>query len=153
MMPRPRRNPLPIGEGGVEAELGYANRLPDPRLAEPMEVDEGSRRHEPLDEGDEYQLPPPSARPLSSYRGKRTGRVRVYHLTGPKKDQRCWAFTITRLAFDDLATGGRLRAQGATYPDGRAVVPDGCKPQDVHLHCGSCGTHAIDCVELEFYTV
>jgi len=152
-MPRPRRNPLPIGEGGVEAELGHANRLPDPRVAEPMEVGEESRRREPMDEGGEYRLPPPVAHLLPGYRGKRTGRVRVYHLTGTKKDKRCWAFTITRSAFDDLSNGGQLRAQGATYPDGRPVVPDGVRPQDMHLHCGSCGTHAIDCVELEFYTV
>jgi hypothetical protein len=82
-------------------------------------------------------------------------RVRVYHvLPGAARndeDGRCWAFTVSRAAWERLVTERVLDSDGATYPDGRPVVPPGADPMDVSVRCGSCGTYSVECLQIEFY--
>lgn len=88
---------------------------------------------------------------------RRNGRsgVRLYHvLPGAARgdlDARCWAFTITRSAWDRLLTERVLDSDGATYPDGRPVVGAGVDPMDVPIVCGTCGTHSVECLQIEFW--
>jgi hypothetical protein len=84
-------------------------------------------------------------------RGARTGRVKVVHRTGVRGDELCHAFTLTRAGMATLQSERILDSAEATYPDGSAVVPPGDDPLRYSVHCGSCGTHAVECLEIEFY--
>lgn len=89
--------------------------------------------------------------------------MRVYHrLTGSWVDpddtddpaglsDLCWAFTLSRSAYIRLATDGVLDSDGATYPDGRLVVPIGVDPLYVPVGCGTCLTHAVECLQIAFF--
>lgn len=79
--------------------------------------------------------------------------VRVYHLVydpASRQERPCWAFTITQRAADQLAADGLLVADGATYPDGQAVVPAGVDPGTVEVRCGSCRSNYLPDVALRF---
>lgn len=93
------------------------------------------------------------ARP--GHRRNARARVRVYHLLPDRRladeDARCWAFTISRRAWARLVTERVLDSDGATYPDGRAVVPEDSDPSDVPVRCGSCGTTSVECLQMLFY--
>lgn len=79
-------------------------------------------------------------------------RVRLYHVvTNANSEGRCWAFTITRAAWERLQTERVLDSDGATYPDGREVVPADVDPLDVPVRCGTCGTHSVECLQIQFY--
>ena len=92
-------------------------------------------------------------RPGKRRNGK--ARVRVYHvLPGAAEgdpDGRCWAFTISRAAYDRLLTERVLDSDGAVYPDGRPCVPTGTDPMDIPIRCGSCGTTSVECLQIEFF--
>lgn len=85
----------------------------------------------------------------------RAAAVRVYHrLEGAPEvglDGRCWAFTITRVAYERLVTERVLDSEGATYPTGERVVPPGIDPLYVSIQCGSCGTQSVRCLQMEFW--
>lgn len=87
------------------------------------------------------------------HRSDRTARVRVYHrLKGAPEagfDGRCWAFTITRVAYEKLLTERVLDSEGATWPDGQPVVPPDVDPLYVPIRCGSCGTQRVECLQME----
>lgn len=150
--PPPKRD-LGLAPGGVVAELGGM----DPRVAR--------RRATPI-RGTAAQDPPPDddmgeddflalmvLRPLPGRRrAAMTGRVRVGHRAVIEgKVAFCHAFTITRAAFDALRSGEPLSSQGATWPDGREVVPKGTDPTTVVVRCASCGAEQIGCREMLFY--
>lgn len=86
-------------------------------------------------------------------RSDRTARVRVYHrLNGAPEaglEGRCWAFTITRVAYERLLTERVLDSEQATWPNGTLVVPLGVDPLYVPLRCGSCGTQRVECLQME----
>lgn len=82
-------------------------------------------------------------------------RVRIYHILADRaeydEDARCWAFTITRKAYERLVTERVLDSEGAVYPDGRPCVPPGTDPLDVPIRCGSCGTTTVECLQMIFF--
>jgi len=82
-------------------------------------------------------------------------RVRVYHLlpgyAPTDRDGLCWAFTISRAAWERLQTERVLDSEGAVYPDGRPCVPPDLEPLDVPIQCGSCGTTSVECLQIQFY--
>ena len=88
---------------------------------------------------------------------RRNGRagVRLYHVLPDARaddlDARCWAFTITRSAYERLVTERVLDSEGATYPDGRPCVPPGIDPLDVPIRCGSCGTTSVETLQIELW--
>lgn len=89
------------------------------------------------------------------HRPDRLASVRVYHRLddAPQAglEGRCWAFTITRAAYDRLVTERVLDSEGATNPTGEPVVPPGLDPLYVAVRCGSCGTQSVTCLQMEFW--
>ena len=86
--------------------------------------------------------------------GTKAPRVRVYHRLmsrEPDGQERCWAFTISRGAWERLLTERILDSEGATYPDGTPIVPPGEDPLYVSPRCGSCGTTTVECLQMEFF--
>lgn len=148
----------PRASGGVVAELGLVAQRPRPRPAAAPEGEAPARPPRPpvAELGEtEDDGPDPYAEALRlkprSRGGKGRGRkVRVYHRTGRGNQARCHAFTITRAAYERLLTDRVLDHRGATYPDGQPVVPKGGDPMDHAVRCGSCGTHSVECLQIEF---
>lgn len=108
--------------------------------------------------GDEGPDPYQSAlrlRARPNHRSDRKSPIRVYHrLEGAPlagTDGRCWAFTITRVAWERLVTERVLDSDGATYPDGTPIAPPGTDPLYVPVRCGSCGTQNVECLQMEFW--
>lgn len=108
----------------------------------------------------EPELPDPEREVLRlrvrpGHRHDARARVRVYHVLldrlASDPDARCWAFTISRRAYERLVTERILDADGATYPDGTPCVPPGVDPMDVAVQCGSCGTTTVDCLHMQFF--
>ncbi len=163
-MPKP-----PRASGGVAAELGVV----DPRKAvreqvgpPPTDIREKKRSQGVRRPGGDPDPPPapvpwrPSPNDPDPYeealkvipRGRRsgkTGRVRVYHRAGEHGQERCWAFTLTAAGYQRLVTDRVLDHDGATYPNGLPVVPTGANPLDYPVRCGSCGTHSVECLQIE----
>lgn len=158
----------PRGPGGVAAELGAVDPRQAIREKAPRDIrekprgskgkfrpgaDPGARsqtRYEPADEPDPYDEAL-NLQPRAGKRGRTTGNVRVYHRVYQNGEwQRCWAFTITRAAYERLRSERILDHDGATYPDGRPVVPEGRNPLDYPVACGSCGTTSVECLQIEF---
>jgi len=126
---------------------------PPPRALRKLDT-EFLRASDPTDGFDPYQdALRLQARPGSRKRS-RTTRVRVYHRlerVKPGAPERCWAFTLTRAAWERLLTDRIFDSDGATYPDGSLVVPMGTDPLYVPVHCGTCGTHSVECLQIEFF--
>jgi hypothetical protein len=84
-------------------------------------------------------------------KANRHAKVRVYHRVDFQSDP-CWAFTITRAAWDRLRTEGILDSEGATNPDGTAIVGPADDPIHVApVRCGTCGTYSVECLQMEFF--
>jgi hypothetical protein len=151
--------------GGVAAELGpvdprraYRERLSEAELrSSPPRTKENPERPPrpsvseiPDDDGPDPYQEALQVLPRGKRRGKATGKVRAYHRTGKRGDERCWMFTLTRNGYETLVTEKRLTHEGTTFPDGKPVVPKGRNPLDYPIHCGSCGTHSVECLQIEF---
>ena len=76
--------------------------------------------------------------------------MRVYHRSGRHGEEKCWAFTITAVAYERLRSERILDHHGATYPTGQPVVPAGKNPIDYPVACGSCGTTSVECLQIIF---
>jgi hypothetical protein len=146
----------PRAAGGVAAELGVV----DPRRAvrektndPPVKIQE--KRPRPMraldedDEADPY-VTALQIKPRDGAKHSRSTKVRAYHRTGKRGAERCWMFTMTRRGYEFLLAERRFDHREATYPDGRPVVPKGADPLNYPMACGSCGTHSVECLQIEF---
>jgi hypothetical protein len=146
-----RRRPLLIGPGGVAAEMLEAEQraqVHDAPLRPPStETAEPEAGAGPFwgARGSEVNERPQ----LEGQRPQHARFVRVMH-TIDDQGRTCWAFTITKAAFEAYSQGGSLSSVGATYPDGLPVVPAGTDPSTVHLRCGSCGASRVLCIALRY---
>jgi hypothetical protein len=114
----------------------------DPRIITPGPS--GPEPFDPYTEALRIQLRP-------GQKPNRHARVRIYHRPDHHTES-CWAFTISRAAWERLRTEGVLDSEGATYPDGRSIVGPGEDPLlTAWLHCGTCGTHSVECLQMEFF--
>jgi hypothetical protein len=149
-MPKvPERN-LPIGVGGVAAEMGVSN----PRRARPEVVRGQAARTPPpeeeiTDNGWSKMLEP---RPLPGRRGTKTGRVRWCHRVIVEGEVAiCHAFTVSKETHDAVKAGEPLRAKDTIRPDGLPVVPKGVDPSTVAVRCASCGAEQVSTREMVFF--
>jgi hypothetical protein len=142
-----------------DAPPGLLDGTPVPLRPSRIHDPDYVRSYTPHDDGlDPYvaalRLQPRQGTKASRATGQGTGRVRVYHrLPEGEAGQpaRCWAFTLSRAGWERLLTERILDSEGATLPDGSLVVPPGVDPLDVSVGCGTCGTHSVECLQIEFF--
>lgn len=150
-MPQMPSRELPIGSGGVAAEMGTM----DPRRAR-KRVSKTPRRQAQEPPPDDEMTPAqfrklmePSA--LPGRRGTRTGKIRWGHrVVVEGRVAFCHSFTVPAATHEAVRQGEPLRAEGVTLPDGRPVVPKGADPTAFAVRCASCGAEQIQCREMVF---